>query len=131
MPSQKTGPPRVFPFRADKDHTVGNARQKIISEGGKVEISFTSVGKGLMTGRKSLHWGTKPVNEELQGFQICGKDRQWKWAKAEIKGPDTVVVWHPEIKAPDEVRYAWAQNPAKANLYNKAGLPTSVFSTKE
>lgn len=100
-------------------------------EDGKVIVSFSHVGKGLMTARKNLHWGTKPVEEELQGFQICGKDRQWKWAKAEIKGPDSVAVWHPDIKTPDEVRYAWAQNPEKANLYNKAGLPTSVFSTKD
>ncbi|MEM7010595.1 MAG: sialate O-acetylesterase, partial [Verrucomicrobiota bacterium] len=99
-------------------------------DGAKVEISFNNVGEGLMTARKNLHWGTKPVDEELQGFQICGEDRVWKWAKAEITGRDSVIAWHPEIDAPDEVRYAWAQNPSQANLYNKAGLPTSVFSTK-
>ena len=99
-------------------------------DGKNVEITFSSVGGGLMTARKNLHWATKPVEEELQGFQICGDDRVWKWASAKITGPNTVVVWHPEITKPDEVRYAWAQNPARANLYNKAGLPTSVFSTK-
>ena len=98
--------------------------------GNKVTISFDSVGDGLMTARKQLLDPAKPVNEELQGFQICGKDRKWKWAKAEITGKNTVSVWHPEISDPDEVRYAWASNPVTANLYNKAGLPTSVFSTK-
>jgi sialate O-acetylesterase len=73
----------------------------------------------------------KSVDEELRGFQVCGKDRNWKWAKAKIAGPDSVLVWHPEIEEPDEVRYAWAQNPESANLYNRADLPTSVFSTKE
>ena len=97
---------------------------------GKVTIKFDSVGDGLMTGRKNLHWGVKAVEEELGGFQICGPDRKWKWAKARISGTDTVEVWHPEVTQPDEVRYAWAQNPANANLYNKSGLPTSLFSTK-
>ena len=83
-----------------------------------------------MTARKQLHRPTKAVEEELQGFQICGKDRQWKWAQAKITGKNTVEVWHPEVSAPDEVRYAWSSNPARANLYNQAGLPTSVFSTK-
>ena len=100
------------------------------TDGSKVEITFSNVGEGLMTAHKNLHWGTKPIREELRGFQICGADRVWKWAKAKITDNDSVLVWHPEIKAPDEVRYAWAQNPAQANLYNKAGLPTSVFSTK-
>ena len=48
-----------------------------------------------------------------------------------IQGKDKVVVYHPDVKDPDEVRYAWDSNPVKANLYNKAGLPTSVFSTKD
>lgn len=100
-------------------------------EDSKVTITFKSVGDGLMTARKHLHWGVKSVDEELRGFQICGKDRNWKWAKAKIAGPDSVLVWHPEIEEPDEVRYAWAQNPESANLYNRADLPTSVFSTKE
>jgi sialate O-acetylesterase len=28
------------------------------------------------------------------------------------------------------VRYAWADNPDGANLYNKEGLPASPFSTE-
>ena len=98
-------------------------------EGNRFTITFDSVGEGLMTAQKQLHRPAKAVEEELQGFQICGKDRQWKWAQAKITGRNTVEVWHPEVSVPDEVRYAWASNPARANLYNQAGLPTSVFST--
>ena len=104
-----------------QSHTISN---------GKVNITFDSVGDGLMTARKQLHRPAKPIDGELQGFQICGEDRQWKWAKAKITGKNTVEVWHPDVTTPDEVRYAWASNPARANLYNQAGLPTSVFSTK-
>lgn len=40
-----------------------------------------------------------------------------------------MVVWHREIKKPTEVRYAWSPNPTGANLYNREGLPDSVFTT--
>jgi sialate O-acetylesterase len=38
-----------------------------------------------------------------------------------------VVVWSSEIKDPVYVRYAWADNPEGANLYNIEGLPASPF----
>ena len=31
---------------------------------------------------------------------------------------------------PTVVRYAWASNPKAANLYNKEGLPASLFTTE-
>jgi sialate O-acetylesterase len=101
-----------------------------VISGKEVTVEFDSVGAGLMTARKHLLDAAKPVDEAVKGFQICGKDRQWKWASAKISGKSTVVVWHPEVADPDEVRYAWAPNPGAINLYNKSGLPTSVFSTK-
>lgn len=66
--------------------------------------------------------------EELQRFAIAGSDKKFRWAKAEIKG-STVVVWHDEIPNPIYVRYAWADNPFGANLYNKELLPASPFRT--
>ena len=63
-------------------------------------------------------------------FQICGADRQWKWAQAEITGKDSVTVSHPEVPKPTVVRYAWSTNAKAANLYNKEGLPASIFTTE-
>ena len=97
--------------------------------GSKVTVTFSEVDTGLMVARKHLLNPAKEKAEKLGGFQIVGKDGNWKWAEAEIVSKNQVVVSHPSISAPVEVRYAWAANPTKANLYNKAGLPTSVFST--
>lgn len=97
-------------------------------KGSKILVSFSSLGDGLMAGRKTLLAPAEEVDEPLKGFQICGADRKWKWATAKIVG-DHVEVSHPEIKEPMEVRYAWSSNPADANLYNRTGLPTSVFKT--
>ena len=69
-------------------------------------------------------------SELLQGFAICGTDRQFVWAQAKIDG-DKIVVWNDNIANPLAVRYAWADNPDRANLYNKDGLPASPFRTDE
>lgn len=100
-------------------------------KGEKIVIEFDYVGSGLMVGKKNLMNPTIEVNEPLRRFQICGKDRQWKWAQAMIIGKNKVEVWHSEILNPTEVRYAWSTNPDGANLYNKEGLPTSLFKTGE
>ena len=66
---------------------------------------------------------------ELEGFAVCGEDKQWAWAQARIEG-DTVVVWSEQVPAPVAVRYAWADNPT-CNLYNGAGFPASPFRTDD
>ena len=96
----------------------------------KIIVKFNEVGSGLMVGNKHLFDQTLPVDEPLKRFQICGKDGQWKWATAKITSKSKVEVWHDDIQNPVEVRYAWSSNPEGANLYNKEGLPASLFKTK-
>jgi sialate O-acetylesterase len=100
-------------------------------ENGKVEIIFDNVGSGLMVGKKVLTQKTVEDTVSLQRFQIVGKDGKWLWANAEIIGKNKIVVSHHDVLNPTEVRYAWSRNPEGANLYNKEGLPASVFTTKE
>ncbi|WP_416440363.1 sialate O-acetylesterase [Leeuwenhoekiella sp. A16] len=83
---------------------------------GKVSLSFSHVGSGLVT----------DDGETLNEFAIAGADKNFVWAKAKIEG-DHVVVWSDEIKDPKYIRYAWADNPDNPNLYNKEGLPASPF----
>ncbi|MCC9167717.1 sialate O-acetylesterase [Pontibacter harenae] len=87
-------------------------------EGDKIIISFTNVGSGL----------TAIDGEELNWFAIAGEDKKFVWANARIEG-DKVVVWSEEVPNPKYVRYAWADNPDGANLYNKESLPASPFRT--
>jgi len=83
-----------------------------------IELAFLHIGSGLTIGK----------GEELCHFAIAGEDKHFIWANARIRG-DRVVVWHDDIKEPRYVRYAWADNPDCANLYNKEGLPASPFRT--
>lgn len=68
-------------------------------------------------------------NSPLQGFIICGADRKWEWADAQIEG-DSVIVTSSKVPQPVAVRYAWANNPI-CNLSNTAGLPAGPFRTDD
>ena len=98
--------------------------------GNKVTVKFDNVGSGLMVGKKTLLDPTVETQEPLKRFQIKGADNKWHWAEAKITGKDTVEVWHKDVAKPVEVRYAWSPNALGANLYNKEGLPASIFKTK-
>jgi sialate O-acetylesterase len=68
-------------------------------------------------------------NSQLEGFAICGEDRNWTWSDAKIDG-DNVIVWSDKVPSPLAVRYAWADNPT-CNLTNGSGLPASPFRTDD
>ena len=86
----------------------------------KIILNFKNSGKGLMA--KNDKYGY------LKGFSIAGNDRKFKWAKAYIED-EKVIVFCDEINNPIAVRYAWADNPDDANLFNEVGLPASPFRT--
>lgn len=86
-------------------------------EGGKVLLELDHVGEGLV-----LSDGGKSV----KGFILAGSDGNFVLAKAEITGKDQITVFHPGIKSPTEIRYAWADNP-EVNLYNSEKLPAVPF----
>ncbi|WP_460549741.1 sialate O-acetylesterase [Hymenobacter daeguensis] len=96
----------------------GPLYQSMQTAGNKATLSFTSVGSGLVAK------GGGP----LTGFAIAGPDKKFVWAQAKIEG-NKVVVWSDAVTRPVTVRYAWADNPESANLYNKEGLPASTFTT--
>ncbi len=86
----------------------------------KIIITFDNTGSGLYA----------KGGGNLKQFAIAGADKQFVWAKARIRG-DRVIVRSKVIKKPVAVRYAWADNPEGANLYNREGLPASPFRTDQ
>ena len=68
--------------------------------------------------------------KELNHFAIAGWDQKFVWGKAWIEG-NVVKVYSPAIKNPKAVRYAWADNPASANLYNGECWPCFPFRTDD
>lgn len=88
-------------------------------KGNKIILSFDNIGSGLIA-----------KGGELKQFAIAGNDKQFVWAKATIS-KNKVIVWSDKVSCPVAVRYAWADNPAGANLYNAEGLPASPFRAGE
>ena len=117
-------------YKQDLPVCSGPLYQSHEINGNQVVITFDSVGSGLMAGTKVGLAAAQESDEPLKLFQICGADRQWHWANAEITGSNQVTVSHPQVAAPTVVRYAWAANASAANLYNKEGLPASIFTTE-
>jgi sialate O-acetylesterase len=106
---------------AYKDMNVissGPVYQSMETKGDSIILTFSDTGSGLMV----------KEGGELRHFAIAGQDRKFVWARAKIVD-DKVVVWSEKVKKPAAVRYAWADNPKGANLYNKEGLPASPFRT--
>jgi sialate O-acetylesterase len=81
-----------------------------------IVLHFDHLGGGLVNGSS--------------GFSIAGEDGKFVRANSKVVA-DTVVVSSPKVENPVAVRYAWANNPDEANLYNKAGLPALPFRTDE
>ena len=94
----------------------GPLYQSVKIEGNKMIVSFSNTGSGLVTND----------GEALRYFAIAGADKKFAWAKATIR-ENTIIVWNENVLQPVYVRYAWADNPDGANLYNKEGLPASPF----
>jgi sialate O-acetylesterase len=107
-------------YGEEKTVYSGPIYQSMKIEGNKIVLTFTNTGGGL----------TAKGGGELKYFAIAGADKKFVWAKAKIEG-NKVVVWDDQLTNPVAVRYAWADNPEGANLYNKEGLPASPFRTGE
>jgi sialate O-acetylesterase len=95
----------------------GPVLKTVKREGNKLVLTYDNVGTGL----------TIKGGNALKYFALAGKDEKYVWAKAEIKGKNQVIVWSESVTNPAFVSYAWADNPATANLYNKEGLPGAPF----
>lgn len=91
-----------------------------VVSGNKMKVTFKNVGTGL-----------NKVGSELNQFTIAGADKVYKIATATITAPNTVEVSAAAVASPMYVRYAWADNPRNANLYNAANLPAESFRSDQ
>jgi len=99
----------------------GPSYKSLTVENGKIRLTFDNTGSGLKAKDKYGY---------VKGFAIAGADQKFYWANASIEN-NTVVVWSDNLSSPVAVRYAWADNPDDANLYNVEGLPAVPFRTDQ
>ena len=87
----------------------------------KVRLTFSSIGTGLLAKDKYGY---------LKAFEVAGADKKFHFAKAWIEG-NKVIVSAEDVASPVAVRFAWADNPEDANLFNKEGFPAVPFRTDD
>ena len=123
-------------FRAGAQHAGGGRTysgptlKRATFEGEQAIVEFEHVGAGLCAKELELDLGKIHLPAgELRGFAVCGADKCFKWARAEIKR-NTVVCQSPEVEKPIAVRYAWANFPL-CNLFNQDGLPAGPFRSDD
>lgn len=95
----------------------GPIYKDMIVEDKKAKLYFDYIGSGLLI-----------QGDKLETFEIAGEDGVFHPAEATIEG-ECIVVSSNKVISPQKVRYAWADNPERANLFNKEGLPASPFIT--
>ena len=65
---------------------------------------------------------------QLSDFEIAGADGRFVNADAKVEaGKPTVITIHTTVTSPKKVRYAWKDNPIRANVRSLSGLPMSSF----
>lgn len=92
--------------------------KKVTRAGGRLQVTFDSVGSGLASrDGKPLTW-----------FEVAGADQVYVPAKATMEGK-SVLVGAPGVAQPQWVRFAWHER-AEPNLMNVEGLPANSFVIK-
>ncbi len=90
-------------------------------EDGHVVLEFDLMGSDLVVDDKYGY---------VKGFSVAGEDRKFHWARGWKEG-NRIYLECEEVESPVAVRYAWADNPDDANLFNSEGLPAAPFRTDD
>ncbi len=105
----------VLHYGIAQGDAFGPLCRSAVLKDGAVELAFDQACSGLNV-----------KGDSLAGFELAGADGTFVEAQARIEG-DHVLVSADEVSAPEEVRYAWRNNP-EVSLYNGEGLPASPFA---
>ena len=101
------------------DRLIYNNKVKLSPEVVSAEVQGDKV---LLTLDQPVQAGT------LYDFELAGADGHFVNAEAEVTADKpTVVTLHATITSPKKVRYAWKDNPIRANVRSLSGLPMSSF----
>lgn len=95
----------------------------------RVVVSFSGIGGGLVVKPNAANDQRYPYLAE--GFTVEDTEGNWHFASGLVSEDDNgVVLITPPGITVKTVRYAWASNPERANLFSKEGLPVTPFEAE-
>ncbi|MGF7141177.1 sialate O-acetylesterase [Roseimarinus sediminis] len=95
---------------------------KVKMKGKSAVITFDTQGSDLQVRNKYGY---------INGFAVAGNDQKFVFAKARLINDTQVEVYSDSDIDIVAVRFLWADNPGKVNLYNAHGLPAEPFRTDQ
>lgn len=101
------------------DRLIYNNKVKLSPEVVSIEVQDNSV---VLTLDQPVQAGT------LFDFELAGADGRFMNTEAVVQANHpTAIILRKAVTAPKKVRYAWKDNPTRANVRNLSGLPMSSF----
>ena len=99
------------------DHLIWNRKVTLSPE----------VSNAQVNGRQVTLLLDQPLQQEgqLYEFELAGADG--KFVNAQATGKGSQIIIESSIDNPTRVRYAWKNNPLRANVFGQNGLPMSPF----
>ena len=97
----------------------------------KVSLSPEVISAEVNDGKIILTLDQPILSGELHEFEVAGSDG--KYVNVEATGQGNVITILPPpstLLPPRNIRYAWKDNPLKANVRSLSGLPMSSFELK-
>jgi sialate O-acetylesterase len=95
-----------------------------------IVVKFKELQGGLMV--KNRPANDSRYNILVEGFTVQDTVGDWHFAFG-VLSPDKqeLAILTPDgVDKVTKIRYAWASNPERANLYSKEGLPVTPFELK-
>ena len=99
----------------------GPVLKEMVIDGPSVILEFDPMGSEL---------AVKDKYGYVKGFAVAGEDRVFHWAKG-VQYDNRIYLRSEQVPSPVAVRYAWADNPDDANIYNAERLPAGPFRTDD
>ena len=100
------------------EHIIWNKKVTLSPEVISTQVNGKQV--TLQLDQPLLHEG------QLYEFELAGADGRFVNALAVGKGSQIVII-ESSVENPKRVRYAWKNNPLRANVFGQNGLPMSPF----
>ena len=119
----------IHPLRKkDVAERIGLCFDRLVYGNSKVKLSPEVVAANVSDGNICLTLD-QPIQEgELYTFEVAGEDYIFHNVTATGQGNTiTILTPHSPLPTPRTIRYAWKDNPLKANVRSLSGLPMSSF----